>query len=100
MFTGAEKDGHAWATENDPRITRIGWTLRRTRLDELPQLWNILAGHMAVVGPRPERPEFVEELATKIRFYNERHLIKPGLTGWAQINYRYGASVEDARRKL
>lgn len=100
MYVGAEKNGHAWATEDDPRITPVGWYLRRSRLDELPQLWNILRGHMAVVGPRPERPEFVEELAPKIRFYNERHLVKPGLTGWAQINYHYGASVEDARRKL
>lgn len=100
MTEGAERNGHAWASERDPRITWVGWYLRRSRLDELPQLWNILLGQMAVVGPRPERPEFIEELAASIRYYNERHLIKPGLTGWAQINYRYGASVEDARRKL
>ena len=100
MHNGAERNGVVWAEQNDPRITRVGWYLRKTRLDELPQLWNILIGHMAIVGPRPERPEFVESLADQIRFYNERHLIKPGLTGWAQINYRYGASVEDARRKL
>jgi lipopolysaccharide/colanic/teichoic acid biosynthesis glycosyltransferase len=100
MYVGAENNGHTWASINDPRITRVGWYLRKTRLDELPQLWNILKGQMSLVGPRPERPEFVEELADRIRFYNERHLIKPGLTGWAQINYRYGASVEDARRKL
>lgn len=100
MKVGAERNGHTWATEDDPRVTHVGWYLRKTRLDELPQLWNILRGHMSVVGPRPERPEFVEELATKIRFYNERHLVKPGLSGWAQINYRYGASVDDARRKL
>ena len=100
MHLGAEKNGHAWAAEGDPRITAVGWYLRKTRLDELPQLWNILLGQMSIVGPRPERPEFIEELAPKIRYYNERHLVKPGLTGWAQINYRYGASVEDARRKL
>lgn len=100
MYTTAEQDGHRWAAADDPRITRVGWYLRRSRLDELPQLWNVLLGQMAIVGPRPERPEFVTELAPKIRFYNERHLIKPGLTGWAQINYRYGASVEDAKRKL
>jgi len=100
MYEGAEKNGHVWATKDDPRSTRVGWYLRKTRLDELPQLWNVLLGQMSVVGPRPERSEFVDELADKIRFYNERHLIKPGLTGWAQINYRYGASVDDARRKL
>lgn len=100
MHTEAERNGLAWATPDDPRVTAVGWYLRRTRLDELPQLWNIFRGHMAIVGPRPERPEFVEELARQIRFYNERHLVKPGLTGWAQTNYRYGASVDDARRKL
>ncbi len=100
MFVGAEQNGHAWATPNDPRVTRVGRYLRKLRLDELPQLWNVLSGAMSVVGPRPERPEFVEELASQIRFYNERHLVKPGLSGWAQINYRYGASVEDAQRKL
>lgn len=100
MYIGAECNGHQWATQNDPRITRVGWYLRRSRLDELPQFWNILLGQMTVVGPRPERPEFVEELSEIIRYYNERHLVKPGLTGWAQVNYRYGASVEDAKRKL
>ncbi len=100
MVQDAEAAGHSWAVRNDPRITRLGWYLRKSRIDELPQLWNILIGQMSVVGPRPERPEFVEELAGTIRFYNERHLIKPGLTGWAQINYPYGASVDDARRKL
>lgn len=100
MSESAEAGGHRWASVDDPRVTRVGWYLRRTRLDELPQLWNILTGEMSLIGPRPERPEFVDELSGKIRFYNERHLIKPGLTGWAQINYRYGASVEDARRKL
>jgi len=100
MYVNAEQDGHAWAAKDDPRVTRVGWYLRRSRLDELPQLWNILLGQMSIVGPRPERPEFVRELSSQIRFYNERHLVKPGLTGWAQINYPYGASVEDARRKL
>ncbi len=100
MHETAESNGHVWAAVNDPRVTRVGWYLRKTRLDELPQLWNILLGQMSVVGPRPERPEFVGELAARIRYYNERHLIKPGLTGWAQIHYRYGASVEDSRRKL
>ncbi|MCL2330242.1 MAG: sugar transferase, partial [Phycisphaerae bacterium] len=100
MFCNAEQNGHQWASKDDPRVTTIGWYLRRSRLDELPQLWNILCGHMSVVGPRPERPEFVTELSPQIRFFNERHLVKPGLTGWAQINYRYGASVEDAKRKL
>ena len=100
MQVGAEKNGHTWAAVNDPRVTRVGRFLRKTRLDELPQLWNICIGVMSIVGPRPERPEFVTELGKKIRFFNERHLVKPGLTGWAQINYRYGASVEDAQRKL
>ena len=100
MHVGAEANGHAWAAENDPRVTGVGRYLRKLRFDELPQLWNVLLGEMSMVGPRPERPEFVEELAVTIRFFNERHLIKPGLTGWAQIHYRYGASVEDALRKL
>jgi len=100
MHVEAEKDGHQWASVDDPRVTRVGRYLRKSRLDELPQLWNVLRGQMSLVGPRPERPEFVDELAAHIRFYNERHLIKPGLTGWAQINYRYGASIEDTRRKL
>lgn len=100
MVGSAEKNGHAWASIDDPRVTRIGRILRRSRIDELPQLWNILLGQMSIIGPRPERPEFVEQLATQIPFYHERHLVKPGLSGWAQINYRYGASVEDSRRKL
>lgn len=100
MYMDSERAGHSWAAEDDPRITRVGWYLRRSRLDELPQLWNILLGQMSIIGPRPERPEFVGELAEKIQFYNERHLVKPGLSGWAQINYHYGASIEDARRKL
>ncbi len=100
MNGNAESGGSAWATPNDPRVTGIGRFLRKSRLDELPQLWNILRGDMSVVGPRPERPEFVGPLTSLIPFYDERHLIKPGLTGWAQINYPYGSSVADARRKL
>lgn len=100
MRGDAESNGSTWATPNDPRVTGIGRFLRRTRLDELPQLWNILKGDMSVVGPRPERPEFVAPLTSLIPFYNERHLVKPGLTGWAQINYRYGSTVADARKKL
>jgi len=100
MGGNAESNGTTWAVRNDPRVTRVGRLLRRTRLDELPQLWNILKGDMSVVGPRPERPEFVEPLSALIPYYEERHLIKPGLTGWAQINYPYGASIADARRKL
>ncbi len=101
MRTDAEADGKAqWAQENDPRITAVGRFLRRTRIDELPQLWNVLKGEMSFVGPRPERPEFVASLEAQIPFYAERHMVKPGLTGWAQVNYPYGASVEDARAKL
>lgn len=100
MYPDAEADGHMWSTPGDPRVTRVGRFLRRTHLDELPQLWNIFLGDMSIVGPRPERPEFVRELIAEIPYYDERHLVKPGLTGWAQINYRYGCTVEDARRKL
>lgn len=100
MRTDAEKMGAQWAAEQDPRITRIGRFLRRTRLDELPQLVNVLRGDMSFVGPRPERPEFTRELAAKLPLYNERHLVKAGLTGWAQVNYPYGASLDDARSKL
>jgi sugar transferase (PEP-CTERM system associated) len=93
--------GAVWATVgNDPRVTRVGRILRRTRLDELPQLWNVLVGDMSLVGPRPERPEFVKDLTTQIPFYGQRHVVKPGLTGWAQVRYEYGASVEDAMEKL
>jgi len=81
-------------------VTPIGTMLRRTRIDEVPQLWNILRGDMSMVGPRPERPEFVGELTRQIPFYGQRHVVKPGLTGWAQIRYTYGASVEDALQKL
>jgi sugar transferase (PEP-CTERM system associated) len=93
--------GPVWASkEGDPRVTAIGRFLRRSRLDELPQLWNILRGDMSFVGPRPERPEFVEQLTRQIPFYGQRHIIRPGLTGWAQVRYTYGASKEDALQKL
>ena len=100
MRMDAEKFGAQWAQENDPRVTRVGRFLRDTRIDELPQLLNILRGEMSLVGPRPERPVFVDRLAANIPYFNERHRAKPGLTGWAQINYRYGASDDDAREKL
>lgn len=101
MRTDAEAEGKAiWASENDPRITRVGRIIRTLRIDELPQLWCVLKGEMSFVGPRPERPSFVAELERELPFYAERHMVKPGLTGWAQINYPYGASVEDARVKL
>jgi len=101
MVTDAEKDGIArWASKNDSRITRVGSIMRSLRLDELPQLFNVLKGDMSFVGPRPERPEFVEQLAKKIPYYQERHRVKPGLTGWAQICYPYGSTDDDAREKL
>ncbi len=100
MRVDAEANGAVWAATNDDRITRVGAFLRRTRIDELPQLVNVPRGEMSFVGPRPERPVFVAELARLIPLYNERHMVKAGLTGWAQINYPYGASVDDARSKL
>ncbi|WP_339690868.1 TIGR03013 family XrtA/PEP-CTERM system glycosyltransferase [uncultured Parasphingorhabdus sp.] len=101
MRADAEAGGKAiWASENDPRITRVGSFIRKVRIDELPQAWSVLKGEMSFVGPRPERPQFVEDLQTKMPFYTERHIVKPGITGWAQINYPYGASTEDARHKL
>jgi sugar transferase (PEP-CTERM system associated) len=101
MRADAEAEtGPVWAQQNDSRVTPIGRVLRRTRADELPQLWNVLRGDMSMVGPRPERPEFVGELTRQIPFYGQRHVVKPGLTGWAQIRYTYGASVEDALQKL
>jgi sugar transferase (PEP-CTERM system associated) len=101
MRTDAEADGKAkWAQEDDPRITRVGKFLRKTRIDELPQCWSVLKGDMSFVGPRPERPEFVTDLEDKLVYYAERHMVKPGITGWAQINYPYGASLNDARHKL
>ena len=101
MRVDAEKDGVAqWATANDDRTTRVGRIIRATRLDELPQLFNVLRGDMSFVGPRPERPQFVEMLSREVRYYNVRHCVKPGLTGWAQLRYPYGASVRDAEEKL
>ncbi|MGE3955566.1 MAG: TIGR03013 family XrtA/PEP-CTERM system glycosyltransferase [Vicinamibacterales bacterium] len=100
MRTDAESGTPVWAKEKDDRVTRIGRFIRLTRLDELPQLWNVLRGDMSFVGPRPERPFFVEQLAAQIPFYMERHAVKPGVTGWAQVKYRYGSSVEDAMEKL
>lgn len=101
MVVNAEKDGKArWASKGDPRITRVGTFLRKARLDELPQLYNVFRGEMSIVGPRPERPEFVEQLEEAIPFYRMRHLVKPGLTGWAQINQDYGNTVDDALVKL
>jgi len=101
MRADAEADlGPTWAGDEDPRITRVGRFLRLTRIDEIPQLWNVLRGDMTLVGPRPERPEFVELLAKAVPHYNLRHTIRPGITGWAQIRYKYGSSVEDATEKL
>ena len=100
MTTDAEKDGPKWASKNDNRVTRWGKIMRATRIDELPQLWNVLRGEMSFVGPRPEREFFIQQLEKEIPYYNLRHTVKPGLTGWAQVMYPYGASVEDAYRKL
>ncbi len=101
MRQDAEVAGQAvWAEKDDPRITRIGRFIRKVRIDELPQIWSVLAGEMSFVGPRPERPQFVEQLEREIPFYAERHMVKPGITGWAQLNYPYGASIDDAREKL
>jgi sugar transferase (PEP-CTERM system associated) len=100
MRVDAEQDGPVWATKGDARTTRVGRIIRKIRVDEIPQFWNILKGEMSFVGPRPERPHFVAQLAEEIPFYQQRHLIAPGLTGWAQIKYPYGASIEDARQKL
>lgn len=100
MRTDAEKDGARWAAADDDRITRVGRFIRRTRIDEIPQAINILRGEMSFVGPRPERPEFVDILEAEIPHYHERHLVKPGITGWAQVKHEYTASVEGARTKL
>jgi sugar transferase (PEP-CTERM system associated) len=100
MRLDAEAGGPKWAGSNDPRVTRIGKFLRSSRLDEIPQLWCVLKGDMAFVGPRPERPEFIEMLSKEIPYYGVRHMVRPGLTGWAQVRYKYGSTVEDAREKL
>ena len=100
MRSDAEKDGAKWAEKNDSRITRVGKFIRKVRIDELPQTWSVLKGEMSFVGPRPEVPQFVDDLQEEIPFYGERHMVKPGITGWAQINYPYGASNDDSRKKL
>lgn len=100
MVTDAEKQGAQWAKSNDSRVTRMGRFIRLTRIDELPQLWNVIKGDMSFIGPRPERPEFNIDLEKKIPFYRLRHLVRPGITGWAQVMYAYGASVEDSKQKL
>lgn len=100
MRPGAERDGPRWASENDPRVTRVGRFLRLSRIDEIPQFWNVLRGDMSMIGPRPERPEFVEQLERAIPFYRERLAVRPGISGWAQVNHSYGGSVEGAYGKL
>ena len=100
MIMDAEKDGAVWAKVTDPRVTKIGKIIRIMRIDEIPQLLNVLAGHMSLIGPRPERPEFLEELKSQIPYYSSRHLVKPGITGWAQVNFPYSDSVDAAKKKL
>ena len=100
MRNDAEKNGAKWAVENDPRVTKYGNFMRKTRIDELPQIWNVLKGEMSFIGPRPERQVFITEIEKVVPYYNLRHSIKPGLTGWAQVMYPYGASIEDAKQKL
>jgi sugar transferase (PEP-CTERM system associated) len=100
MRQDAEAGGAVWATKNDPRVTPLGRFMRKTRLDEIPQLWNVLRGDMGFVGPRPERPEFVQWLSSEIPYYELRHIIRPGITGWAQVRYQYGASLEETKQKL
>lgn len=100
MHQDAETSGPQWAQADDPRISRVGWWLRKTRIDEFPQLINVLRGEMSLVGPRPERPVFVQDLRKSIPYYDLRHTVRPGITGWAQVKFRYGASAEDAHMKL
>jgi lipopolysaccharide/colanic/teichoic acid biosynthesis glycosyltransferase len=100
MIVHAPDAGQRWTTKQDERITPIGRVLRRYRLDEFPQLINVIRGEMSLVGPRPEQPDIVSELEAEIPFYDVRHIVKPGISGWAQVNYPYGSSVSDARRKL
>jgi exopolysaccharide biosynthesis polyprenyl glycosylphosphotransferase len=100
MLDAENGTGAIWAQKDDPRITTFGRFLRKTRLDEIPQLYNVLKGEMSFIGPRPERPEFVQKLKEIIPYYSERHIVKPGLTGWAQVKYPYGSSVNDAIEKL
>jgi len=100
MRQDAEQSGPRWAQADDPRISRVGWWLRKTRIDEFPQLVNVIRGEMSLVGPRPERPVFVQDLRTVIPYYDIRHTVRPGVTGWAQVKFRYGASQEDSHTKL
>jgi exopolysaccharide biosynthesis polyprenyl glycosylphosphotransferase len=100
MVQDAEKNGPRWATAQDNRITRVGRIIRKTRIDEIPQLFNVLRGEMSLVGPRPERPHFCAMLSEKIPFFNLRHTIRPGLTGWAQVRFRYSSNLEDTKEKL
>lgn len=100
MVKNAEESGAVWAERNDDRVTPFGYFLRRSRLDEMPQFYNILKGQMSFIGPRPERPEFVRKLNKKIQLYEIRHVVKPGLTGWAQVMYPYASSIEEQNKKL
>jgi len=100
MYVNAETDIPVWAEISDTRVTRVGRVIRKLSIDEIPQMFNVLKGDMSFVGPRPERPYFVDRLKEKIPYYNQRHAVKPGITGWAQIRFRYGASAEDALEKL